>query len=92
MIFVHGFLAWFTAHCWGSRVGANWMRRVDPAWANEVFISPRFLRFCFILTAIEIADIVFILAGNAGVGPPLAVVFCLLSGTGSGLFLGRAAY
>ena len=92
MIFVHGFLAWFTAHCWGSRLGAKWMQRVEPAWANSVFVSARFLRFCVILSAIEAADVIFIITQAATGGVPLSVLICLALGTASGVILGRAAY
>jgi hypothetical protein len=92
MIFLHGFLAWLTTHCWGLHFGAKWMRRVDPAWANGLFISASFLRFCLIVSVVEAADLVFLIAIAKGGGFPLPVALCLAAGSATGVALGRAAY
>ena len=92
MVLLHGFLAWLTSHCWGLRVGAKWMRRVDPGWANTLFLSSSFLRFCFVVSAIEAAALAVLAAQVSTAGFPLPVLVCLAVGTATGLALGREAY
>lgn len=92
MTFLHCFLAWLTGHWWGSRFGATWRNRIEPGWANRLFISSWFLRCGLILAGLHTADILFLIA--AGVEPGLLgiVLLCLVAGVASGVALGREAY
>src|SRR5687767_13376040 len=91
MLLLHGFVAWLVFHCWGLRLGAKWMSRVDPAWANTHFLSSSFLRFCFAVSAIEAAVLIGLVKYSAA-GVPLSALVCLAVGTATGLALGRQAY
>ena len=92
MLVLHCFLAWLTGHCWGSRFGATWRNRVEPGWANRLFISPWFLRCGLVLAGVTIVDMIYLVA--SGLEPVIlgVVLLCLTAGVASGLALGREAY
>ena len=92
MLLLHCLLAWLTGHWWGSRFGATWRNRIEPGWANRVFLSPQFLRLGVMLAAIYGADILFLITTNADPVFLVIVVSCLPLGVVSGVALGREAY
>ena len=92
MLLLPCFLTWLTGHWWGSRFGATWRNRLEPGWANRLFISPWFLRCGLILAGINAAVIFHLIASD--IEPTtLGIIFvCLLAGLASGVALGRESY
>ena len=92
MLLLHCLLAWLTGHWWGSRFGATWRNRIEPGWANRLFISRWFLRLGFILAGAFATDFFVLIANDADPVDWVTVVLCLPVGILSGVALGREAY
>lgn len=92
MAFVHGFVAWLAAHCWGSLFGAKWHDRIKTAGTNKVYLSRGFYRCSVQISVIAGADMIFLLASHNSTEVWPVVLLCLLVGITSGVALGSADY